>query len=294
MSEHEPDSPETETPASKTALTAREQRDAVRNRYASIAQPDSAGCCGDSSEKNADSDTSSAAECCSDEATALQSEQLGYLPEELAAVASGANLDLGCGNPTALARLEPSETVLDLGSGGGFDCFLAAQEVGSGGRVIGVDMTPEMVELARENTENNEADNVEFRLGEIEHLPVGDESVDAIISNCVVNLSPDKPRVFEEAARVLRPGGRLTISDVVMTADVPNEFRADPESVASCVAGAATIPDIETMLGNAGFDEVQIEPKDESHEFIREWSSEYDLEDYIVSATIEGRKPRAE
>jgi arsenite methyltransferase len=223
-----------------------------------------------------------------------QSERLGYTPEETASVASGADLGLGCGNPTALASLDPGDTVLDLGSGGGFDCFLAAQEVGAEGRVIGVDMAPEMIERARENIENNAADNTEFRLGEIEHLPVADRSVDVIISNCVINLSPDKPAVFEEAYRVLRPGGRLAISDVVMTADVPAEFRADPESVASCVAGAATIPDLERLLDDAGFEDVRIVPKDESREVIREWSTEHALDEYIVSATIEGRKPEDE
>jgi len=159
-----------------------------------------------------------------------------------------ANLGLGCGNPTAIASLEPGETVLDLGSGGGFDCFLAAREVGPDGRVIGVDMTPEMVERARENVEKNDADTVEFRLGEIEHLPVADESVDAIISNCVINLSPRKPQVFREAFRVLGPGGRLAVSDVVQTAPFPDDVRLDPSSVSACVAGAATIDEVESML----------------------------------------------
>lgn len=152
-------------------------------------------------------------------------------------------------------------------------------------------MTPEMVERARENSEKNDVTNVEFRLGEIEHLPIADESIDVTISNCVVNLSPDKSQVFAETYRVLRPGGRLAIADVVMTADVPEEFRADPESVSGCVAGTATVEDLETMLTAAGFEDVVIEPKDESHEFIREWSAEHGLEEYIVSATIEARKP---
>jgi SAM-dependent methyltransferase len=155
--------------------------------------------------------------------------------------------------------------------------------------VIGVDMTPEMVERARENAASDA--NVEFRLGEIEHLPVADGTVDAVVSNCVINLSPDKGRVFEEAFRVLRPGGRLAISDVVLTAEVPDVLRDDPESLAGCVSGAATIEELETMLEAAGFERVEIEPKEESESFIREWSDEYDLSDVLVSARIEGRKP---
>ena len=217
--------------------------------------------------------------------------QLGYSEEDLDAVTAGAELSLGCGNPTAIASLETGESVLDLGSGGGFDCFLAAQEVGPAGQVIGVDMTPEMVETARENAETNETANVEFRLGEIEHLPVADESVDVVISNCVVNLSPDKPQVFREAARVLAPGGRLAISDVVLTAEPPAELKRDPASIAACVGGASPIPELETMLADAGFVNVAIEPKAESEEFISEWDDERDLSEYLVSATIEAEKP---
>jgi SAM-dependent methyltransferase len=184
--------------------------------------------------------------------------------------------------------------VLDLGSGAGFDCFLAAREVGATGRVIGVDMTPEMVEKARANASANGARNVEFRLGEIEHLPVADDSIDVIISNCVVNLSPDKPRVFDEAFRVLRSGGRLAISDVVLTAAVPPEVRADPDSVASCVAGASTVDQLDTILTDAGFESVTISRKDDSDEFIRDWDDEYDVSEFLVSATITGRKPEAD
>ena len=277
-----------------TALSAREQREAVRNRYSAIAQSQSqpeanvseSGCCEPQSESSPSSG------CCDDERTvASDAEQLGYTAEDTDAVAEGANLGLGCGNPTALASLEAGQTVLDLGSGAGFDCFLAAREVGAEGHVLGVDMTPEMVERARENRATNNAENVEFRLGEIEHLPIADESVDVIISNCVINLSPDKSQVFTEAHRVLQPGGRIAIADVVMIADVPEEFRADPESVSGCVAGAATIDDLKTMLTAAGFEDIVIEPKDESHKFIREWSGEHDLDEYIVSVMIEGRKP---
>lgn len=270
MSEH------AQSSDSKTdGLSPDEQRRAVRQRYARIAT-DESSCCESS-------------DCGTDDREELNS-QLGYSEEDESAVAAGANLGLGCGNPNAIAALEAGETVLDLGSGAGFDCFLAAQEVGDSGRVIGVDMTPEMIEKARENVTKNDATNVEFRLGEIEHLPVADGRVDAIISNCVVNLSPDKQQVFHEAHRVLRPGGRLAISDVVLTAQLPTDVHADPESVASCVAGASRIPEIETMLSNAGFEQVRIEPKAESEEFIREWDDERDVSDYVVSATIEARK----
>ncbi|MCL7418353.1 MAG: arsenite methyltransferase [Halalkalicoccus sp.] len=256
-----------------------EQRAAVRERYTAIATSEAGDCC----------DPGSGGSCC--DSPASTSEQVGYSTAEIEAVAGDANLGLGCGNPTAIADLRPGETVLDLGSGGGFDCFLAGQRVGSEGSVIGVDMTPEMVEKARENAGKNDAENVSFRLGEIEHLPVADERVDVIVSNCVINLSADKPRVFEEAARVLRPGGRLAVSDVVRTAEIPEDLRADPESVSACVAGAATIRELEAMLAAAGFEDVDIEPKDDSDEFIREWSDERDPSEYVVSATIEARKP---
>ena len=269
-------------------LDAASQRRAVRERYARIATDadtsagedcsDGGGCCTGGSDGSARTDTDERAR------------QLGYSGTDVDA-AGEANLGLGCGNPKALASLEDGETVLDLGSGAGFDCFLAAREVGGEGRVLGVDMTPEMVERARENASGSGFGNVEFRLGEIEHLPVADGSVDVVISNCVVNLSPDKPRVFREAYRVLRPGGRLAISDVVLTAEVPAELREDPESVASCVAGASTVEALEAMLDDAGFERVGIEPKDDSDRFIREWDDERDLSEFIVSASITGRMP---
>ena len=216
---------------------------------------------------------------------------MGYDDEDLAAVDDGANLGLGCGNPTAIASLDAGETVLDLGSGAGFDCFLAARAVGPTGRVIGVDMTPEMVEKARDNAVRNETDAVEFRLGEIEHLPVADEAVDVVVSNCVVNLSPDKRRVFEEAYRALRPGGRLAISDVVRTAPFPENVRDDPEALAACVSGAATVDELERLLEDAGFEAVDIAPKNESESLVRTWDETRDLSDYIVSAVVEARKP---
>jgi len=269
-----------------TGRTDDDQRRIVRERYADIAT-DSDSCCGDES---ADSGG-----CCDDAAGTSDADatarQLGYDDDEVDAVAGEANLGLGCGNPQAVADLDAGETVLDLGSGAGFDCFLAADAVGPEGRAVGVDMTPEMVEKARENARANDAETAEFRLGEIEHLPVADATVDVVISNCVVNLSPDKPQVFREAYRALRPGGRLAISDVVQTAEFPPEVTRDPDSLAACVAGAATVDALETMLANAGFEAVDISPKDDSDEFVREWADDYDPSDYLVSATIEARKP---
>lgn len=182
----------------------------------------------------------------------------GYTDADLQAVPDGANLGLGCGNPVALASLTAGETVLDLGSGAGLDCFLAAQRVGPTGRVIGVDMTPEMLERARANVRKGGYSNMEFRLGEIEHLPVADSSVDAIISNCVINLSPDKPAVFREAFRVLRPGGRLMVSDKVLLRDLPEDVRRSVEAYVSCVAGASLKEDYLNAIRVAGFQSVRI------------------------------------
>jgi SAM-dependent methyltransferase len=270
------------TDSDDRGLDAAEQRAAVRERYADAAT-DVAGCCGD------DADPGS---CCGD-AAASDPEQsaldVGYSDEDVEVVEPGANLGLGCGNPTAIAALDEGETVLDLGSGGGFDCFLAARQVGPSGRVVGVDMTPEMVETARENAADNDAGNVEFRLGEIEHLPVADESVDVVISNCVVNLSPDKPQVFGEAFRALRAGGRLAVSDVVATGEIPPARRADPDSLSACVSGASPIADLETMLSDAGFVDVSIE-RDDGEPFGGDHDHEH-LTDYLAAATIEAAKP---
>ncbi|WP_225734664.1 arsenite methyltransferase [Tepidiforma bonchosmolovskayae] len=187
----------------------------------------------------------------------------------------------GCGNPTAIAALEPGQVVLDLGSGGGIDCFLAAKMVGPAGRVIGVDMTPEMIRLARKNAEKVGASNVEFRLGEIENLPVADESVDVIISNCVINLSPDKPRVFREAFRVLKPGGRLQVSDIVWTRPVPEEIRSDMEKWAGCIAGALLESEYLDHIRAAGFVDVA------------SVATEYPGGKGIASAAVTARKPAA-
>jgi len=214
---------------------------------------------------------------------------MGYSAEELASVPEGANLGLGCGNPQAIAALRAGETVLDLGSGAGFDCFLAAKRVGDAGRVIGVDMTPEMVTKARGNARKVEATNVEFRLGEIEHLPVADASVDVILSNCVINLSPDKAAAFREAFRALKPGGRLAISDVVALQPMPPALAESVEAMTGCVSGAARIEALDALLREAGFQEIKIVARPESAAIIGQCMP--GAEGYVVSATIEGKKP---
>jgi SAM-dependent methyltransferase len=218
---------------------------------------------------------------------------MGYSKEEFASVPEGANMGLGCGNPVALASLQDGETVVDLGSGGGFDCFLAAKQVGDAGRVIGVDMTPDMLSKARANAEKIQTENVEFRLGEIEHLPVADNSADIIMSNCVINLSPDKQKVYRDAFRILKPGGRLAISDIVATEPLPEEIQQNLSLVSACVGGAATIDETKDMLTKAGFEKIRITPKDESRKLISEWTSgdSKNAGDYVVSAYIEAIKP---
>jgi SAM-dependent methyltransferase len=282
---HDGGEAEEEARDAESGLDGAAQRTAVRERYAGIAA-DTSSCCGGDDGGCGDGPTAGI--------DADRARELGYAEDDLAAVEPGANLGLGCGNPTAIASLEQGDTVLDLGSGAGFDCFLAAREVGDAGRVIGVDMTPEMVERARENAASNDAGNVEFRLGEIEHLPVADATVDVAISNCVINLSPDKAQVFREAARVLRPGGRLAVSDVVRTTELPADLAVDPSSVTGCVGGAATVADLEAMLADAGFVDVSVEPKADSDEFVREWDPDRDLSDYVLAARIEATKPTAE
>ena len=257
-------------------------RQSVRDSYAKVAEASDAGeCCGVESS------------CCgvSADINSVHSTRLGYTEDDLNSIPDGADMGLGCGNPCAIASLQADEVVLDLGSGGGFDAFLAAREVGESDRVIGVDMTPTMVSKARSNAETAGLSNVEFRLGEIEHLPVADCSVDVIISNCVINLSPDKAQVFREAYRVLRPGGRLAISDVVATAELPDDVKDDPHLHACCVAGAALIDELQAMLEEANFSGISITPKDESREFISDWVPGSGVEDYVVSAHIEAVKP---
>ena len=256
----------------------------VRDSYAKVAEASNEGsCCGVESS------------CCgvSDDAAinTLISTRLGYSEDDLQKVPSGADMGLGCGNPRAIASLKPGEVVVDLGSGGGFDAFLASAEVGDHGRVIGVDMTPTMISKARANAAKGMYQNVEFRLGEIEHLPIADNCVDVIISNCVINLSPDKPQVFRDAYRILKPGGRLAISDVVASAELPEDMKNDPLLHAGCMAGASLIGELEMMLGEAGFEQVRIAPKDESRAFIKDWAPGRGVEDYVLSATIEAVKP---
>jgi arsenite methyltransferase len=246
-------------------------RSQVRAAYAKVAR--GAGGCG--------------VGCCGTEGSG--SLAMGYTTEDIESVPEGADLGLGCGNPQAIAALRSGETVLDLGSGAGFDCFLAAKRVGRAGRVIGVDMTPEMVTKARENARRIEAKNVEFRLGEIEHLPVPDASVDVILSNCVINLSPDKSAVFREALRVLKPGGRLAISDIVAIQKMPRELAESVEALTGCVAGATRVDELRAFLVEAGFERVKIEPRQESRAIIGQCMP--GAEDYVASATIEATKP---
>lgn len=264
-------------------LSKEEIRSAVRDRYGLIAREGSSccspgagsSCCGSPTAANVDE----------------ASRALGYGIQELQSVPEGSNLGLGCGNPQAIAALKPGETVLDLGSGGGFDCFLAARSVGPTGRVIGVDMTADMIVRARTNAAKANFTNVEFRLGEIEHLPVADGSVDVILSNCVINLSPDKPQVFREAFRVLKQGGRLAISDMVASGPLPESLKADLQLHSACVTGSTPVEELRELLTSAGFDSVRIEPKAESRTFVKDWAPGTGVEDFILSATIEAVKP---
>ncbi len=264
-----------------STLNHDEIRQAVRQTYGQVALSETACGCGPN--------------CCGGSAAPADAKAasvgLGYSSKEVESIPEGANMGLGCGNPQAIAALRPGETVLDLGSGGGFDCFLAAQQVGDTGTVIGVDMTPDMVSKARRNAEKGSYRNVGFRLGEIERLPVADSTVDVILSNCVINLSPDKPQVFREAFRVLKPGGRLAISDIVATALLPEEIRHDLALYTGCMAGASPTAELEEMLSAAGFRQVNIAPKDASRAFIREWAPGSNIEDFVVSAQIEAVKP---
>lgn len=263
---------------------ADEIRQNVRESYAKVAEASNEGdCCGTESS------------CCgvsSDDAiNTLVSTRLGYSKDDLVNVPEGADMGLGCGNPRAIAGIKAGETVLDLGSGGGFDCFLAATETGEKGQVIGVDMTPTMVSKARANADRGQYSHVDFRLGEIENLPVADEVVDVIISNCVINLSPDKPRVFAEAFRALKKGGRLAISDVVASTELPDELRKDLQLYSGCMAGASVISELEEILVDIGFTDIRIAPKDDSKEFIKDWAPGRGVEEYVLSATIEAVKP---
>lgn len=256
-------------------------RQQVRARYGEIARQEQRGC-------------GCAPSCCTpgtDNLAATDARILGYSPQDLVDAPEGSELGLGCGNPTAIASIQAGETVVDLGSGAGFDCFLAARRVGVEGRVIGVDMTPDMISKARTNAERGGFANVEFRLGEIEALPVADAVADLILSNCVVNLSPDKARVYREAFRVLRPGGRLAISDIVALQPIPAALKADLTAYTGCVAGAAAPAELEAMLTAAGFIEVRVDVKEASRDFINDWIPGQQAGDFVASANITGRKP---
>jgi len=262
-------------------------RNTVRDNYAKIAESGgNSGCCGP-----ADSG------CCGpDENFEVPSaEQMsaffGYSDAEMAAVPEGANLGLGCGNPQAIADMKAGEVVVDLGAGAGFDAFLAAGKVGPSGHVIGIDMTHEMLAKARANAEKGGYDHVEFRLGEIEFMPIANDTADVIISNCVINLSPNKPQVLRESFRVLKPGGRLAISDVVATAPFPADFDDDDHLLSGCVTGASLVDDLQNWLEEAGFTKVLIDIKEESRAGIADWAPGRGVEKYVVSAIITGEKP---
>lgn len=252
-------------------------RQIVREKYGEVARSGQTGC----------SPSGGGHGCCGPGPEI--SERLGYSAEELAA-GEGANLGLGCGNPQAIAAIREGEVVLDLGSGAGFDCFLAARQVGPTGQVIGVDMTADMISRARANALKLGTTNVDFRLGEIEHLPVADASVDVVISNCVINLSPAKGRVLEEVFRVLKPGGRIAISDVVLLAELPPTLRTQAEAIVGCIAGAARPDELEAALRSAGFAEVRVEVDQGSREVIRDWYPGSGAEQYVASARIQARK----
>lgn len=254
-------------------------RQEVYKRYTDIARSDSASCCSSSS-------------CCTPQDISIKdlSAKLGYTLKEIDSVPEGAIMGLGCGNPQAIAMLKEGETVLDVGCGGGFDCFLAAKQVRDKGHVIGVDMTPDMISKARENAQNGNYNNVEFRLGEIEHLPVADNAVDVIISNCVINLSPDKPQVFREAYRVLKPNGRLAISDIVATLELPEYIRNDTDKYTGCIAGAATIDELKAILEQVGFVNIKILINEESKNFIKDWFPGSGAEKFVASAFIQTQK----
>lgn len=259
-------------------------RNSVRDSYAEVAQANNDGdscgvessCCGVSDDTKINT---------------LISTRLGYSEEDLANVPEGSDMGLGCGNPKAIASLQKGETVVDLGSGGGFDAFLASQEVGETGKVIGVDMTPDMLSKARNNADKGQYTNVEFRLGEIEHLPIADSTANVIISNCVINLSPDKQQVFNESFRVLKSGGRLAISDVVATTRFPDEIKNDSQLYSACISGASLISELEEYMKQAGFIDIKIQPKDESRHFLKDWAPGKNIEDYVLSASIEAIKP---
>jgi SAM-dependent methyltransferase len=253
----------------------------VKERYGAIATAAQQGCCG------------AGAACC--DATAAVASEIGYRAEELAAVPAGANLGLGCGNPLALASISPGETVLDLGSGAGFDAFLAAARVGPTGQVIGVDMTPEMIEKARANAQAGGYANVEFRLGDIEGLPVEDASVDLVISNCVLNLVPDKATAFREIVRVLKPGGRVAISDIVLDGPLPESLQGSEDGYCSCISGAIDRQEYLAKLAAAGLVELKVASAVDAASLLAQdccggGVTESELSGVVTSIQVTGRK----
>ena len=261
-------------------------KESIREQYGAVAKAGGfkgaqAASCGEVSAEQAGCGCG-----CTTDTVGASSKGVGYTDADLGAVPEGANLGLGCGNPTGLALIREGDTVLDLGSGGGFDSFLAANRVGETGRVIGVDMTPEMIAKATENARKGGYGNVEFRLGEIEHLPIADNTVDAIISNCVINLSPDKQAVYNEAHRVLKPGGRFAVSDIVAVSEMPEGLLESFGALTGCVAGASQESEIRGQLEAAGFTDIQVKYKSELKEAISEWAPGMGLDKLIASASI--------
>ncbi len=261
-----------------TTQNASETREMVREHYGEVARTNGGCGCGPG--------------CCG--GGAVTSTDLGYDASELADLPKGADMALGCGTPLAFAALAEGEVVLDLGSGGGIDAFLAAKQVGPTGKVIGVDMTPEMLAKARDNARRVSASNVDFRLGEIESLPVPDRSIDVVVSNCVINLSPDKTAVFREAFRVLRPGGRLAISDIVASAPLPKHIIDDPAALSGCIAGAPVIDELKAGLEAAGFAGVHVEVSEASRSFIKSWSPDSGAERFVAAASIRAIRPKGD
>ncbi len=265
----------------------------VREEYGKIAQQ-GGSCCGPSS-------------CCGGSTTDAFASSIGYVNEDLSGLPDGANLGLSCGNPTALASIKPGDAVIDLGSGAGFDVFIAARQAGPTGRVIGIDMTPEMIYKARENSrvfrESSSLENTEFRLGEIEHLPIADASADIVISNCVINLSPDKPQVWREIFRVLKPGGRVAVSDLALLRPLPEEVCESLTALVGCIAGAVLVKETEKMIKAAGLVDAMFDAKSDYIDSMSEWSDPLYKEiagklppgtkpgDFVTSLNIMARKP---
>jgi arsenite methyltransferase len=272
-------------------------RSLVRERYGAIAEQADTDCgcgpvcCADEPPAAARDKTGCCDTMCCSSGEPSYGEKLGYSAEELAAAPAGADLGLGCGNPLAIASIKPGEVVLDLGSGAGFDCFLAARQLAGSGRVVGVDMTAPMITKARANAAKGGYKNVEFRLGEIEALPVADATVDLIMSNCVINLSPEKGRVFREAFRVLKPGGRLAIADVVATQPLPRRLAEKLSAIGACVGGATPVDELRATLAAAGFLRVEIVPKESSRQYIGNWTDDPTAGEFVVSALITAVKP---